>query len=202
MYQLFNATDGILASERLFETPEAAAKAATEWRARYEGRYYRTGTGIRIDPDQVWLQVLPIEGDWRIFRFHKEEKTMNFQDAKKALGPRLELHFVSGSPKAGTTVIPKKAFYFCIAPGCHRFQMAVTKCPADKKAARVGFKVFHPDEGWVSAPSLTRQEAARYLRGVRKIARSGGASEITRGEAEAWGLVFAPLAWHGWVLNT
>ena len=61
-YQLFNFTDGILASPRLFDSEEQAASARERWLMERAGSSYRTGSGTYIDPQQVILEIQPVSG--------------------------------------------------------------------------------------------------------------------------------------------
>lgn len=59
-YQLFNDTDGILASPSTFDSAEEAARAVAQLRRRFEEQgYYLTAHGTKIGPAEVRLTIVP-----------------------------------------------------------------------------------------------------------------------------------------------
>lgn len=58
---LWNATDHVFADPRTFATREQAVEAAAQFRARFKVQgYYKTAEGLRIDPSEVELEVVPM----------------------------------------------------------------------------------------------------------------------------------------------
>ncbi len=63
MYTVMNVTDGVPASPEVF-TEEKADKFIQEFPKRFQGQgYYLTSNKERIDPSDVKLEKVPVEGD-------------------------------------------------------------------------------------------------------------------------------------------
>ncbi len=60
--RIFNRTDNVYASPDLFDDVEQAEKFAESFRRRYDRQgYYKTASGARIDPDEIELELVPVE---------------------------------------------------------------------------------------------------------------------------------------------
>ena len=60
-WALWNVTDGVFADPAVYPTKEAAADAAARFPERYRAQgYYKTADGLRIDPREVEIEVVPV----------------------------------------------------------------------------------------------------------------------------------------------
>jgi len=58
---IYNATDNIWATPDTYASQEAAELAVRVFRIRFRQQgYYRTATGLRIAPEDVELEVVPV----------------------------------------------------------------------------------------------------------------------------------------------
>lgn len=61
-FALYNATDAVYAAPQAFDTEREAWAYAQAFRGRFKQQgYYKTAEGWRIDPDEIELEVIPVE---------------------------------------------------------------------------------------------------------------------------------------------
>ena len=64
-YIVYNKTDGIMASQESFNSPEEAEKFIKSFRERFKFQgYYFTSNMERIDPKDVELEIVTEEEFW------------------------------------------------------------------------------------------------------------------------------------------
>lgn len=57
-YQVFNRTDGIFATDELFESVESAKEFIKEFRNRFKAQgYYRDSRWNKIEPENIELEI-------------------------------------------------------------------------------------------------------------------------------------------------